>query len=437
MTAKQQIKNAAILLFGKKPQRFFPTSEIKCAQFYGNEVTKPIPSYQVYQGDLFSLVTQALDFVASRIDARVGTREHGVQAPIDFELPLDAISEAIVNAVAHRDYTSNASIQVMLFKNRLEIWNPGHLPPGITIEQLSQVHESFPTNPLIANPLYLAGLVERLGTGTSDIIKKCAAMGLKPPTFSQSNNFRTTIWRNEKLNDATSDANPITSDANPTTSNAYPTTSDAYPTTSDANPTTSIPKRMDKTQLEDLILHICLDEYVTINHISIFVGRTPNHLVREILPDMIAAKKLERLYPEIPNHPEQRYKTILGPEVIPIISDANDSPNLTTSGQKVATSEQKVATSEQKVATSKANANSFYGKKLSQNELEKIILEICKNEYVQKETLAQILGKSEDYIRNKILPELLKTGKLEKCFPFTDNHPGQGYKTTEEYADKL
>jgi len=112
-----------------------------------------------------------------------------VQAPVDFEIPLDAVREAIVNAVAHRDYTSNASIQVMLFKNRLEVWNPGHLPPGITIEQLYQVHESFPTNPLIANPLYLAGYAERLGTGTADIIKKCVAIGLKPPTFSQSNNF--------------------------------------------------------------------------------------------------------------------------------------------------------------------------------------------------------------------------------------------------------
>jgi len=146
LNTANRVKNAAILLFGKNPQRFFITSEIKCVQFYGDEVTKPIPSYQVYQGDLFELVTQAVDFVASRINVRVGTRKNSVHAPIDFELPLESIREAIVNAVAHRDYTSKGSIQVMLFRNRLEIWNPGHLPAGITIEQLYHVHESFPNN---------------------------------------------------------------------------------------------------------------------------------------------------------------------------------------------------------------------------------------------------------------------------------------------------
>jgi predicted HTH transcriptional regulator len=97
----------------------------------------------------------------------------------------------------------------------------------------------------------------------------------------------------------------------------------------------------------------------------------------------------------------------------------------------------KVATSGKKVATSNLLSNFYYGKSLKSNELEKTILMICKDKYVKKESLAQILGKSEKYIRNKILPELLKTGKLEKRFPFTDNHPEQGYKTTKEYADKL
>jgi len=96
LNVANRVKNAAILLFGKHPQRFFITSEIKCAQFYGDEITKPIHSYQVYQGDIFELVTQAVDFVASRINVRVGTRKNSVQAPVDFELPLESIREAIV-----------------------------------------------------------------------------------------------------------------------------------------------------------------------------------------------------------------------------------------------------------------------------------------------------------------------------------------------------
>lgn len=128
ITTDGKITNAALLLFGKQPQKFFISSEIKCAHFYGNEVTKPIPSYQVYRGDVFQLVNQAVDFVLSRIDAQVSDRDKGVQVNVDYELPIAAVTESIVNAIAHRDYTSNGSVQVMLFKDRLEIWNPTKLP---------------------------------------------------------------------------------------------------------------------------------------------------------------------------------------------------------------------------------------------------------------------------------------------------------------------
>jgi len=126
---KDRPTHAAILLFGRKPQRFLISSEVKCAHFHGTEVEKPIPSYQVYKGTAFELVDQALDFVMSKIDRWIGTRAESAQAPTVYELPREVVSEAIVNAVAHRDYTSNASVQVMLFKDRLEIWNPGSLPP--------------------------------------------------------------------------------------------------------------------------------------------------------------------------------------------------------------------------------------------------------------------------------------------------------------------
>jgi len=145
-----RVSNAAILLFGKLPQRFFISSEVKCAHFHGSDVVKPIPAYQVYKGDVFQLVNQAVDFVLSKIDVSVGTRDESTQAPIDYELPRAAVSEAIVNAVAHRDYTTNGSIQVMLFKDRLEIWNPGILPLGLSPEKLRHPHNSIPANPLLA-----------------------------------------------------------------------------------------------------------------------------------------------------------------------------------------------------------------------------------------------------------------------------------------------
>ena len=74
--------NAAGLLFGKLPQRFLPSSEIKCAHFHGAEAAKPIPSYQVYRGTVFELVDQAVDFVMSKIALQVGTRATSSKAPV-------------------------------------------------------------------------------------------------------------------------------------------------------------------------------------------------------------------------------------------------------------------------------------------------------------------------------------------------------------------
>lgn len=105
--------NAAVLLFGKQPQRFLISSEVKCAHFHGTEAVKPIPSYQVYKGTVFALVDQAVDFVMSKVNLSVGTRAAGPQAPVRYEIPREVVAEAIVNAVAHRDYTSNGSVQVM------------------------------------------------------------------------------------------------------------------------------------------------------------------------------------------------------------------------------------------------------------------------------------------------------------------------------------
>ena len=188
--------HAAVLLFGNNPQRFLWSSEVKCMHFHGTEVRKPIPSYQIYKGTVFELVDQALDFVMSKIARRVGTRALGPAAPVDYELPREAVAEAIVNAVAHREYASNASVQVMLFADRLEVWNPGELPPPLTVERLRHPHPSIPHNPLIADPLFLARYIERAGTGILDMIARLRQAGLPEPEFRQDGGtFVQALWR--------------------------------------------------------------------------------------------------------------------------------------------------------------------------------------------------------------------------------------------------
>ena len=187
--------NAAVLLFGKSPQQFLISSGVKCAHYHGTQVAKPIPSHQIYNGTAFQLVDQAVDFVLSKINLWVGTRAESVQAPVAYEIPKEVVTEAIVNAVAHRDYTSNASVQVMLFSDRLEILNPGRLPPSLTLEQLRETHRSVPSNPLLARSLYFNQYIEEMGTGTLDMIRRCSDAGLPEPEFTDSSGFKIIIWR--------------------------------------------------------------------------------------------------------------------------------------------------------------------------------------------------------------------------------------------------
>ena len=158
-------------------------------------------SLQIYGGTVFDQVDMAVTFVMSRIDQRVGERIHSARVDVTPELPAQAVREVIVNAVVHRDYTSTGSVQVMLFKDRLEVWNPGRLPQGMTIDKLSSVHASRPVNPVLANPVYLTGYIEQMGTGTTDIIERCEKAGLRTPEFYQDEDFRTILWRPESADE--------------------------------------------------------------------------------------------------------------------------------------------------------------------------------------------------------------------------------------------
>jgi hypothetical protein len=188
--------NAAILLFGSGPQRFHRTAETKCVHCHGTEYRRPFASQQIYPGDLFDQADLALDFVLAKINRSVGIRSESNIAPATYELPPDAIGEAIINAIAHRDYYSNASVEVRLFADRLEVWNPGRLPETLTLDDLRTDHPSVPNNPLIAESLYLTRYIEKAGSGTQRMIELCREAGLPEPQFEQrSSSFVITLWR--------------------------------------------------------------------------------------------------------------------------------------------------------------------------------------------------------------------------------------------------
>ena len=131
----------------------------------------------------------------SKVVLSVGTKAESVQAPVKYEIPKEVVTEAIVNAVAHRDYTDNSSVQLMLFADGLEVLNSGRLPPPLTVAKLRMPHQSLPGNPLLAESMYLLQYIERMGTGTVDMIRRCAEAGLPEPEFEVGAGFLIRIWR--------------------------------------------------------------------------------------------------------------------------------------------------------------------------------------------------------------------------------------------------
>ncbi len=288
-----QPTHAAVLLFAKQPQRFLISSEVKCMHFHGKEVRKPIPSYQIYKGTVFELVDQAVDFVLSKINRAVGTRSAGTQAPVTYELPKDAVAEAIVNAVMHRDYTSNASVQVMLFADRLEIWNPGELPQALSFEQLRQPHASIPRNPLIAEPMFLSRYAEKAGSGILDMIALCRSANLHTPEFRQEGGqFIQTLWRPEAQDEAQE-----AQDKNNDMSQVEGQVGGQAEGQAELN------------EKESILLTLCMEKPRSRDELLEATGyskRTGGS--RRILERLLAQNLIEMTFPDKPNNPNQRYR---------------------------------------------------------------------------------------------------------------------------------
>jgi len=180
-----KITNSALLLFGKNVEHFFIQSEIKCILLSTSRFMKPYESYQTYSGNLFEQTEKAIIFILENIKKSLCLESGKIATSSSYEIPEEAIREAIVNAIVHRNYLSPSKVQVRIFPDSIEIWNPGRLPSQLRIGDLKRSHPSIPFNPLIFKQFYRVGYVEDVGGGTTDIFQWCKLAGLAEPVFEQ------------------------------------------------------------------------------------------------------------------------------------------------------------------------------------------------------------------------------------------------------------
>jgi len=194
------LTNAAILLLGKLPQKFFTQSELRCIRFKGTKPVKPFIDMKLFDGTILDQVNSSLSFVLEHIPNKIWLAGKP-QREEKYEYPPDAIREAIVNAICHRDYTSQGNIQLRVFDDRIEIWSPGRLPEPLTPDDLRKEHKSIPRNPLIAKQFFWVKYIEKVGTGTNDMINYCREWGIPEPEFKHVTGDFVVVFRRSRLTD--------------------------------------------------------------------------------------------------------------------------------------------------------------------------------------------------------------------------------------------
>ncbi len=176
---KSVLKRAAVLLFYPDPEKFVTGAFIKIGYFQSD--TELIFQDEIH-GNLFEQVEKTTEILFTKYIKAIISYD-GIHRIETYEYPKEAIREALLNAIAHKDYAYGFPIQISVYNDKLMIWNEGRLPESWTVEKLLQKHSSKPRNPDIANAFFRAGYIEAWGRGTIKIVEQCQKHGLPTPEF--------------------------------------------------------------------------------------------------------------------------------------------------------------------------------------------------------------------------------------------------------------
>lgn len=206
-----KLKNAAVLLFGKNPAKFFPSVSFRIGRF--GQTDDDLRFQDIVDGNIITMADKVVDILKSKY-LIYPIKYEGLQRIEKLEIPEDALREAIFNAIVHKDYTG-AAIQMSVYNDKIQIWNEGRLPDGFTVETLLVKHPSKPYNKIIADIFFRAGFIESWGRGISKIVNGFLTYGLLAPVFEQAmGGLMVTVFRDGVEDVLSFDTNEVKNDTN-------------------------------------------------------------------------------------------------------------------------------------------------------------------------------------------------------------------------------
>lgn len=188
---------AAALLFGENPQRFYGSALVKIGRFRSE--THIVDDREI-RGTLFDQVEETMQYFRERLQTEFVMTGRPARDVI-WEYPLEALREAVTNAVCHRDYLDTGHTQVRWHDEHVTILNPGELLPPLTVELLKGEHRSVPRNKKIAEMFFYAGWIEQWGSGVRKMLAECAKAGLPEPEFELKQAALWLTFRKDVLNE--------------------------------------------------------------------------------------------------------------------------------------------------------------------------------------------------------------------------------------------
>lgn len=178
--------NACVVLFAKNPTKFIPQVRVRLTEYADSKTSKSLLRDEVFEGNLFD-TQDRLERYISNLGVRSVFASNQWKR-VDFKFPIKALQEGVINALMHRDYSSqSSSVTISIYPDSIIISNSGHLPSDLKVSHLKKSHTSHPVNPDIAHIVFLRGLIDKLGRGTLKVLEECHKEGLKDPVWKDTN----------------------------------------------------------------------------------------------------------------------------------------------------------------------------------------------------------------------------------------------------------
>lgn len=278
-----RMSQAGAWLMAHDIRKFNISADVACALFMGTDKVR-ILDRRGFDSDVYSMIDKVVAWILSKINVEYIIKH--VKREERPELPEEALREAVVNALAHRDYRSTANVQVYIFKDRVEIVSPGGLPAGMTEADLGV--KSIPRNPLLFGILHRMDAVEHIGSGINRIRDLCRDYGVAEPVIEVSGHWFTVAFSRPETGEHTTEDRQLD-------------------TASVSSLSQVCPKSVPGALAEELMRAASSPvDLLTLMRLADYTNRT--RFKNVILQPLIEANLIEMTIPDKPTSSKQKYR---------------------------------------------------------------------------------------------------------------------------------